>query len=109
MQWRDRLDTMVSGYRDAMILVAALKTGIFENLGAEARRPQTVAADLQLDARAVDVVMHALAAAGVLLKEGEAFRIDPGARPLLLADSPETMVSILGHNVGLMHNWLQKV
>jgi len=107
MEWRDRLDAMVSGYRDAMTLVAALKTGIFANLGAEARRPQTVAADLQLDARAVDIVMHALAAAGVLNKEGEAFRIDPGARPLLLADSPETMVSIMGHNVGLMHNWLQ--
>ena len=28
-------------------------------------------------------------------------------RPYLLADSAETMVSILGHNVGMMHRWLQ--
>lgn len=107
VEWRERLDTMVSGYRDAMTLVAALKTGIFENLGTETRTPQAVATDLQLDARAVDIVLHALAAAGVLVKKDEAFCIEPGARPLLLANSPETMVSILGHNLGLMHNWLQ--
>jgi SAM-dependent methyltransferase len=107
MSRREQLETMVAGYRDAMTLVAALKTGIFENLGHESRPVRAVAAELDLDERAVDIVLHALAAAGVLRKEGEAFAIEPDARPYLLADSPETLVSILGHNVGLMHNWLQ--
>ncbi len=98
---------MVSGYRDAMILVAALKSGIFENLADTARTPAAVAAGLNLDLRAVDIVLHALAAAGVLQKQDDTFRIDPGARPYLLGDSPETMVSILGHNVGMMHRWLE--
>lgn len=107
MSMREQLETMVAGYRDAMILVAALKTGIFENLGHGKGTPAAVAGDLELDERAVDIVLHALAAAGVLHKENDAFAIEPEAQPYLLAGSPETMVSILGHNVGLMHNWLQ--
>jgi SAM-dependent methyltransferase len=107
MDWCERLDLMVSGYRDAMILVAALKTGIFENLNDKARTPTQVASDLNLDPRAVDILMHALAAAGILRKDSDTFHIDPAARPYLLADSPETMVSILGHNVGMMRSWLE--
>lgn len=107
MDWEHRLDTMVAGYRDAMILVAALKTGIFEALGEDARTPAEVAAACGLDARAVDVVLHALGAVEVLQKDGERFAIAPGARPHLLRDGARTMVSILGHNVGMMRAWAQ--
>ena len=107
MDWVERLERVVSGYRDAMILTAALKTHILESLGTTARTPADVATELNLDPRAVDILLHALAASGILIKNGDTFQIDPGAQPYLLADSPETMVSILGHNQGMMRSWLQ--
>ncbi len=107
MDGKNRVETMVSGYRDAMILVAALKTGIFDALGAGARTPGQLAAGLALDERAVDILVHALAASGILIKNGEAFGLDPAVAPYLLADSPDTMASLLGHNVRMMHSWLQ--
>lgn len=107
MEWSDRIDAMAAGYRNSCILIAALKTGIFESLGENQKHPREVAADRNLDPRAVDVVMCALAAAEILVQRGEEFAIDPGARPYLLADSPETMVSIIGHNKSLLRSWAQ--
>ncbi len=106
MEWNERIDAMASGYRNSCILIAAMKTGIFEALGEGERTPAEVAATLGLDARAVDVVMCALAAAEILVPGGERFAIDPGARPYLLADSPETMVSIIGHNKSMLKSWV---
>ena len=107
MEWAERIDAMTAGYRNACILISALKVGIFEALGEGPRTPGEVAADLDLDTRAVDVVMCALAAAEILLQDGDRFIIDPGARPFLLAGSPETMVSIIGHNRSMLRSWVR--
>ena len=106
MEWPERIDTMAAGYRNSCILIAALKTGIFEALGEDAKSPAAVAAAKGLDERAVDVVMCALVAAEILVQDGDRFSIDPGARPYLIKGSPETMVSILGHNRTLLRNWV---
>jgi len=106
MDWDERIDTMTSGYRDACILIAALKVGVFEALDGNSRTPGEVAAELDLDARAVDVVMCALAAAEILLHENGRFRIDPGARPFLVAGGPQTMASIIGHNRSMLRRWV---
>ncbi len=108
MEWAERIETMTAGYRDSCILIAALKAGVFEALGDGRQTPAEVAADRNLDTRAVDVVMCALAATGILLKEdGDRFTIDSGARPFLLAGGPETMVSIIGHNRSMLRSWVQ--
>jgi len=108
MEWAERIETMTAGYRDSCILIAALKVGIFEALGEAKRTSDEVAAALDLDTRAVDVVMCALAANEILLKgDGEKFTIDPGARPFLITDGPETMVSIIGHNQSMLRSWVQ--
>jgi ubiquinone/menaquinone biosynthesis C-methylase UbiE len=107
MDWGERIDAMTSGYRNSCILIAALKVGVFEALGENKKTPDEVAADRKLDARAVDVVMCALAAAEILVEDGGRFSIDPGARPYLLKTGPETMASIIGHNRSLLRNWVQ--
>ncbi len=108
MEWAERIETMTAGYRDSCILIAALKVGIFEALGDERRTSHEMATALGLNTRAVDVVMCALTAAEILLKDdGEKFTIDPGARPYLLSKGPETMVSIIGHNRSMLRSWVQ--
>jgi hypothetical protein len=107
MEWSERIDAMAAGYRNACILISALKTGIFEALGHDFKTPAQVASTAGLDERATDVVMCALVAAEILVQEGEKFALEPAARPYLLKDSPETMVSILGHNRTLLKSWVQ--
>ncbi|MCK9996905.1 MAG: methyltransferase [Candidatus Krumholzibacteria bacterium] len=107
MEWAERIETMTAGYRDSCILIAALKVGIFEALGEDKRTSKELAAALDLDTHAVDVVMCALAAVEILRKEDDRFTIDPGARPYLLPGGPETMVSIIGHNRSMLRSWVQ--
>jgi ubiquinone/menaquinone biosynthesis C-methylase UbiE len=105
MDWTQRINEMAWGYKDAAILLNSLRVGIFEALDDRWLTPAEVAGACGLDERACDVVMHALAASGVLLKEGDRFATEPEARSLLLADSPTTLKSILGHNLFMMRNW----
>lgn len=105
MDWATRLDEMTTGYRGGAMIMAAVRTGIFDTLAAGPLGPQDVAAAAGLAPRAVDVLLHGLAAVGILHKQGEAFALDPGAAPYLCADSPETMASIVGHNLTLMRAW----
>jgi ubiquinone/menaquinone biosynthesis C-methylase UbiE len=105
MDWVQRINEMAWGYKNAAILLNSLRAGIFEALGDQWRTAAEVADQCELDSRACDVVMHALAAAGVLRKDGDKFATEPGARPILLAEGSQTLKSILGHNLFMMRNW----
>ncbi len=105
MDWVQRINEMAWGYKDAAILLNSLRVGIFEALGQDWLTADEVAAKYDLDARATDVVLHALTAAGICQQDGELFASEPEARPLLLADSPTTLKSILGHNLFMMRGW----
>ncbi len=105
MTWVQRINEMAWGFKDAAILLNALRAGIFEALGEEWKTPDQVAEAAKLDPRATDVVLHALAASGVVRQEGETFATEPEALPLLLGDSPRTLKSIMGHNLFMMRNW----
>ncbi len=105
MDWNEHLDSLATGYRHAAILLAASQTGLFDALGDAWREPAEVAGELGLDERALDVVMHALVGAGVLLQRDDEFSTVPEARPLLRRDSSETMASMLGHHLSLMKRW----
>ena len=105
MDWAQRINEMAWGYKNAAILLNSLRSGIFEALSDRWLTPSEVAVACSLDPRATEVVMHALAAAGILIKEGDKFSTEPGALPVLLADSPTTLKSILGHNLSMMRSW----
>ena len=107
MDWADRIDRINSGYKDSALLLSACKVGVFEALGRDAKTAAEVARQLDLDERATDIVLCALTAAGLLLQDGDRFSTEPGALPYLLADSPQTLVSIMGHNLSMMHSWVR--
>ena len=106
VSWQERLSRLANGYRGSIILLTAVKQGLFEALGHEQRTAAEVADDLDLDARAVDILLCALAALGLVRKDGEVFATEPEVRPLLLKDSPDSQVDILGHNLHLIPRWL---
>ena len=107
MDFARRIDEMMAGYRGAMILAAANRTGIFAALGEGGLTPAETASRLGLDERAVDIVLRALTASGLLDRRGEEFSLAPEAGPYLLPDSPQTKASIIGHNQTMMKSWIQ--
>ncbi len=105
MDWSVRMNEMVWGYKNAAIVLNALRTGIFEALGAQWRTADEIAAELELNTRATEVVLLALVAAEVLLVDGDRFLLEPGARPILLQESAASQYHIYGHNLHMMRGW----
>jgi len=103
--WTQRINEMAWGFKNSAILLNALRVGLFESLGHEWKTAEQVAADQDLDTRAVATVLNALVALEIVRKEGDRFRTEDGARELLLADSPRTLKSIMGHNLYMMRGW----
>ena len=60
MEARERLDTMVAGYQDAIILLTAGRLGVYGALAERPRSAAELAAVLELDQRALELVLLAL-------------------------------------------------
>ncbi|MBD3222573.1 hypothetical protein GF314_15165, partial [bacterium] len=105
---RATLDRLSAGYQDAVILLTANHLGIF---GALAGEPQTVtdlAHELDLDPRALDRILCALAGQGILDQTSPGtFALRQEYRPMLDPDGPETMHSILDHHFHLLERWVK--
>ena len=105
MNWNERLDAMAAGYQDAAILLAAIRHRLFDELDTSPRTAADVATARGLDVRAVSMVLHALAATGVLVKEGKGFTLLEDRARVLRSDGADTQVSIFGHHEHLLKRW----
>lgn len=107
MDPRRHLDEMSRGFMHSAILLTACDQEIFEALGGEPASAPKLAEALGLDARALEIVLLALASDGYVLKEGELFRLNPDFAPFLLSEGEQTQVHILRHNYHLMQRWVR--
>ena len=95
-------------WRWAILLGAAVREGLLEAVAGPARPAETVAKGLGMDARAVYVVLSALAELGVLAEEPEGFRLLEAHRgPLLVRDHPDYVGQSVVHRFELIGSWGQ--
>lgn len=64
-----------------------------------------VAARTKTDLRAVTILLDALAAMGLLLKEEGRYQTEPSAAPLLRSDSPDSVRPMILHRVSMWRSW----
>ena len=108
MDTKDRLEQLAQGYQNSVILLTALHEGLFEAIGRDAHRPGELAARLELDVRAVDILLHALAAAGVLARNGDGrFSLPPDNADVLLRDGADSQAMIFAHHYDMMRRWVK--
>ena len=91
-------------FQRSRILLTAYELGIFGNVGDQSEFSQDVARSLGIDWRATDRLMNALAAMGLLLKEGDTFRNSPSASRYLVPSSPDYLSGLM-HTVHLWDTW----
>jgi len=108
MDTKERIESLAHGYMNSSILLTAVHEGIIEAIGADALTPDDLATRLDLDPRAVDIILHALAAAEILDKDGEGrFTLPSGNAAVLLRDGAESQASIFAHHYDLMRRWVK--
>jgi predicted O-methyltransferase YrrM len=91
-------------FQESRALLTALELDLYTAVG-EGARAGEVAGRLGTDPRATETLMHALAALGMLAKQGEVFRNGPLAERFFTAGSPEDARAVMMHTVHMWERW----
>lgn len=102
---RERLMEVSGGYWAACALHAGLKLRVFDAAGEGGATAREVAEACSGDLRGVVTLLNALAAMGLMTKEGARFSATPVALDLLCTSSPHYLGHILLHHHHLMTRW----
>ena len=92
---------LVRGFRPAKIIMVAKDLEMFNHLE-EMRTAEEIASQVQADPRAVDIILNALAAIGLLIKKGERFGNGELASRYLVRSKDDYRGAIVRH---LHHTW----
>jgi len=96
---------LASGHVEARIVQTAVELRVFDAFEARPLSSSAVAADLQLNARALELLLNALAALGLLEKHAEQFALTEISRRHLLRNSPYYVGGMIGFEAMLWHAW----
>lgn len=101
----NRLIETALAYRSSKPLLVALHYDFFTKIEEGRRTPEALASGLGLDARAVGIVLDAVAAAGFLRKSGHRYANTPPARKILVSTSPHYQGNNLKYQEQIWDAW----
>jgi hypothetical protein len=96
---------MMRAYQVPCLLAAAADLDLFEKLVPAPRTAVEVAAAAGCDLRAITVLLDALAAVGVIVKQDERYSISPELAPFLCEGFPQSVAAMLRHQANCLRNW----
>jgi (2Fe-2S) ferredoxin/SAM-dependent methyltransferase len=100
----DDLYRTIRGFQDSRVLLSALELDVFTAIGAGATA-QEVAQARDLDPRGATLLLNALVALGLLVKNEGVFRNSARAARFLCASAPDDARAALRHNLSLWSRW----
>jgi (2Fe-2S) ferredoxin/ubiquinone/menaquinone biosynthesis C-methylase UbiE len=100
----DELAQSIRGFQESRVILTALELDLFTAIQSGATAAQA-AATAGTEARATEMLLHALASLDLVRKEGAVFRNSPVAARFLAAGSPDSARMAMLHTVGLWHRW----
>jgi (2Fe-2S) ferredoxin/2-polyprenyl-3-methyl-5-hydroxy-6-metoxy-1,4-benzoquinol methylase len=100
----DDLNARIRAFQESRAILTALELDIFTAVGEHATAAE-VAAKVEADPRATEMLLHALTAIGLLLKQGQEFRNSPVAARFLGSASPDSARRALLHTANLWKTW----
>lgn len=103
----DELMEVARGFQLPAILTAAAELDVFTLLADAPKTAEQLADALTADLRATRMLLDALAAAGLLVKNGPAYSPGPGTVDVLTAGAPRNMLAIVRHLGVCMRHWAQ--
>ena len=102
-----RILELMGGFRPACILGAAAELGLFDAIDQSWMSAEEVAAKLESDLRATTMLLDAIAAIGLLSKDGGRYSVPAEVRALLTEGTPQTVLPMVWHNMTVLRNWAQ--
>jgi SAM-dependent methyltransferase len=100
----EELSRLLNAWRESRVALTALELDLFTAVG-DGASAAAVAERLATDPRGTAILLHALAALGLLEKRGETFHNGPLAARFLRAGAPEDRRAALRHVANLWPRW----
>lgn len=103
MDWTaEKLSELATGYWGAQAVLSAIETGVIEALPGTAAEVCTRAG---VDVRVGGMLLEALVAMQLLVRDGDRYDLNATARPFLTAKSPTSMVGAMRFNSAMYAMW----
>jgi hypothetical protein len=96
---------LASGHVVARIVQSAVELKIFDAVEARPLSASAAASTLQLDAQALELLLNALTAVGLLHKHGEIYALTEISRQYLLRSSPHYVGAMIDFDAMLWRTW----
>jgi len=103
----DDISALARGYQPACVLMAAAELHLYEHLGPAACGAEELAYRIGADARAVTVLLDALAALQLLDKQGGRYQVPPSLRNIMATAAPGSFLAMLQHQANCLRSWAQ--
>jgi ubiquinone/menaquinone biosynthesis C-methylase UbiE len=100
----DELAQSIRGFQESRVILTALELDLFTAIQSGATAAQA-AATAGTEARATEMLLHALASLDLVRKEGAVFHNAPVAARFLTAGSPDSARMAMLHTARLWHRW----
>ena len=96
---------MVRAFQPACVIAAAAELDLFTALGGESLSAQALAARIDADVRGTTILLDALAALDLLVKDGACYRVPPAVAELLSEHAPNPVLPGVRHLANCMRHW----
>ncbi|HPL63977.1 MAG TPA: methyltransferase [Syntrophales bacterium] len=96
---------LARNFMESRILLTGAELDLFTRLGRSPATAAQLAGENGLDLRSLTILLDALSAIGLLVKDKENYRCDPGLIPFLSKDSPESLLPMILHASHLWKRW----
>jgi len=100
----DDLMQTIRGFQESRAVLSAIELDVFSAVGDRATAAQ-VAATIEGDQRATEMLLNALTAMGLLVKTGDVFGVTPVSKRFLTGGAPHDPRAAMMHYVGLWKRW----
>jgi hypothetical protein len=94
-------------YQAAAVLAAAADLDLFSALAAGPRPAEELAPALDCDVRGLTVLLDALAALGLLEKQGARYELPAGLEAFLCPEGGQSILAMAQHQANCLRNWAQ--
>ena len=107
-EWsQETLLGMGRAFMESRVLLTGAELDLFTLAAAKPLSAEQMAGRIGADLRALTIVLDALAAMGLLIKENDTYQTEPSAARMLSADSPASILPMIRHSADLWDRWGQ--
>jgi predicted O-methyltransferase YrrM len=107
-EWsQETLLSMGLAFMESRVFLTGAELDLFTLVAAKPLSAEQMAGRIGADLRALTIVLDALAAMGLLIKESDTYQTEPSAAHMLSSDSSASILPMIRHSADLWDRWGQ--